>query len=133
LFLFIFLSSSKVVAPGLFSKIGDFFKKGFEFVKDKVVKPVAKTVKRVWDFAKPIAKPALQRLGQKYGIPTEVSDVGLDLAEGVVGKLGGETTGGSGSDGGSFGEEAVVYEEPPPQYKRAPVRRRPRAAIEDID
>jgi hypothetical protein len=127
------LTKEDMGAPGFFSKIGDFFKKTYEFVKDKVVKPVAKTVKKVWDFAKPIAKPALQMLGQKYGIPTEVSDVGLDLAEGVVGKLGGETTGGSGSDGGSFGEEAVVYEEPPPQYKRAPVRRRTRAAIEDVD
>jgi hypothetical protein len=68
-----------------------------------------------------------------YGIPTEVADVGLDLAEGLVGKLGGEATGGGGSDVGSFGEEAVVYEEPPPQYKRAPVRRHTRAAIEDVD
>jgi hypothetical protein len=104
------------MAPGLFSKIGDLFKKGFNFVKEKIIQPVARTVSKVWDFAKPIAKPALQMLGAKYGIPTEVSDVALNLGESVVNKIGGyepESSGGGESEQeGYVGEEAIVDEAP---------------------
>jgi hypothetical protein len=123
------------MAPGFFSKVGDFFKKGFEFVKEKIVKPVAKTVSKVWEFAKPIAKPALQMLGQRYGVPAEVSGAALNIGEGLVGKLSGDSGGaGCKNDKGFAGGEWIVDDRPQRSKKGgfpAPNYRRRMRALAD--
>jgi hypothetical protein len=74
------------MAPGLFQKIGDFAKKVWGGIK-KGVKKVAEVGKKVWDITKPLAKPALQMLGAKYGVPSEASEASLSIGEGLLGHL----------------------------------------------
>jgi hypothetical protein len=98
-------SEYSIMAPGFFGKIGDFFKKVWTGVK-KVVQPVANVVKKVWDVAKPIAAPALQMLGSKFGLPPAVTETALGLGEGILGKVAGEEP-----------PPEQYEEEPPPQVQ----------------
>jgi hypothetical protein len=86
------------MAPGFFQKVGDFFKKGFEFVKEKVVKPVVQTVKKVvkkgaqltkkvWDHVAPFAKPAIQAYAASKGMDPAAAEILLNLGEGAIGAL----------------------------------------------
>jgi hypothetical protein len=77
------------MAPGFFQKLGDFAKKVWGGVKT-AVKKVAQVGKKVWDVAKPIAAPALQMLGAKYGVPSEVSGAALGIGDSLLSKLSGE-------------------------------------------
>lgn len=70
------------MAWGIFKKIGDGLKTAFNWVKDKIVKPVAK-------FLSPVAKPLAGVV--KTLIPGSAPIV--DLAEGAVEKLSGSGSG----------------------------------------
>jgi hypothetical protein len=86
------------MAPGIFGKIGDFFKKGYEFVKEKIVKPVVKVAKKVyqkvvrpvWEVAKPIAKTALQAFGASKGMDPNLTGALVDVGEGLADNFLGE-------------------------------------------
>lgn len=67
---------------GIFKKIGQGIKKGFNWVKDHIVKPVAK-------FIAPVAKP----LGGVVKTLIPGSAPIVDLAEGAVEKLSGSGSG----------------------------------------
>jgi hypothetical protein len=95
------------MAPGFFQKAGDFFKKVWDTGK-KVVKKAAEVGKKVWDVAKPIAAPAVQMLGAKYGVPSELTGAAMGIGEGLLGRLAGEKP-------QQYEESEEEYEEPPPK------------------
>jgi hypothetical protein len=103
------------MAPGFFQKAGDFFKKVWDTGK-KAVKKVAEVGKKVWDVAKHIAAPALQMLGSKFGVPTELSGAALGIGEGLLGHLAGE------KPSYEMEEEVAeeIEEEPPAATARGP-------------
>jgi hypothetical protein len=68
---------------GFFKKIGQGLKKAFKFVKDKIVEPVAKVVKKTVAPIYNVAKPIINKVIPGGAAATAI----IDKAAGVVGKF----------------------------------------------
>ena len=77
---------------GIFKKIGQGIKKGFNWVKDHIIKPIGKVAAPIAKVAAPVIKTILPE-----------SAPFVDVAEGVIDKLSGSGSGGPSANGGLVG------------------------------